>query len=495
MSMKRQVTLGVIWAATGSWGREAAGLVVFLVLARLLTPEAYGLVGMATVVIAIAQALVSDLLQVPLIQRQDLEPGHLDTAFWSLLGLAVSLMLAAMAAAGPVATFFGEPEVATLVRWLSPLPVLNALAAVQTALLKREIRQGVLAARSLLAVVAGGSVGVSMALTDQGAFSLVGHLLTQAFVGTLVLWTACDWRPGWRVSRRHFRDLRISGFFMIGIRLSVLLEQQSPRVLIGYLLGPVAVGLYTVSWRILEILWLIAVLPLNEVALPVFSRLQDDLERFRQLLYSVRQLSAMVALPIFAGLAVVAPELLPALLGHKWQAAIPVVQLFALQGVSIAIVTITPATVLQALGRWGLALGVSLLATALTVSAIILGSQKGLVGVAAGMAFVAYLMVPIELYVERRLTEMRLSKQALAYAPIASAIVIMAAAVIGWRELMATVLEPLPLLATSVLLGAATYAVVLWLIAKPLVRQAWQLFASLRQKSRMLDSSAGGEVS
>jgi O-antigen/teichoic acid export membrane protein len=490
VSTKHRVTLGVIWAVAGSWGREAAGLAVFLVLARLLTPADYGLVGMAAVVIAIAQALVNDVLQVPLIQREDLEPGHLDTAFWSLMVLAVALTLAAIAAAGPVARFFGEPAVATLVRWLSVLPVLNALTAVQTALLKREIRQGVLAARSLLAVAAGGSVGISMALADQGAFSLVGHLLTQAIVGTLVLWTASDWQPGLRISLRHFRDLRASGSYMMAIRLTVLLEQQSPRVLIGYLLGPVAVGLYAVSWRILEILWLTVVLPLSEVALPVFSRLQGDRERFGELLYSVRQLSAMVALPVFVGVALVAPELLPALLGHKWQAAIPVVQLFALQGVSIAIVTITRGTVLQALGRWDLALGVSLLATALTVAGIMLGSARGLVGVAAGMTCVAYLMVPIELYIERRLTGMRLWKQVRAHAPIVCGVLIMAVAVISWRQLIATALEPLPILATSVLLGAATYAAVLWLIAQPLVRQAWQLFASIRQKGPMLGSSA-----
>lgn len=493
MSTKHQVTLGVVWAAAGSLGREAAGLVVFLVLARLLTPEAYGLVGMATVIIVVTQAL-GDLLQVPLIQRQSLEPGHLDTAFWSLLILAVALMLVAMAAAGPVARFFDEPEVARLVRWLSVLPVLNTLAAVQTALLKRDIRYGVLATRSLLAVAAGGVVGIGMALGDQGALSLVGNLLTQAIVGTLVLWAASDWRPGLQVSKRYFRDLRTSGSYMIAIRLTILVEQQSPRVLIGYLLGPLALGIYTVSWRILEILWLVSVAPLNDVAFPVFSRVQGGPERFRQLLYSVRQLNAMVALPIFAGVAMVAPELLPALLGHKWQATIPVVQLFALQGMSIAIVTITRATVLQALGRWDLVLGVNLLGTVVSVAAVVVGSTKGLVGVAAGMAFVTFLTLPIELYIERRLTGMRLSKQVLAHAPIACAVLIMAVSVFGWRQLMATTLGSIPLLATSVVLGVATYVGVLWLIAQPLVRRAWQLLASLRQEGPMLGSNAGGEV-
>jgi O-antigen/teichoic acid export membrane protein len=85
MSLRRRASLGVVWATAGAWGREAAGFAVFLILARLLGPEAYGLVAMASVVIAVAQLLVADVIQEPLIQRQKLEPGHLDAAFWSLV--------------------------------------------------------------------------------------------------------------------------------------------------------------------------------------------------------------------------------------------------------------------------------------------------------------------------------------------------------------------------------------------------------------------------
>ena len=478
-------TRGVIWAAAGSWGREAAGFAVFLILARLLGPEAYGLVAMATVVIAAAQLLVADVIQEPLIQRQNLEPGHLDAAFWSLLALAVAVMLAAIAAAEPVAALFDQPEVARLIWWLSGLPVLSALVAVPTALLRREMRYGILAARSLLAVIGGGGVGIGMALAGQGAFSLVGHLLTQEIVAVLVLWLAIDWRPRWRHARRHFQDLWAPSACMIGVRLMLLLRQQSPRVLIGYFLGPVALGLYGVSWRIIEILHLLFIRPLSDVALPAFARLQNDMGHFRQVLYAAGRLGAMIAMPTFVGLALVAPELLPATLGGQWNGAIPVVQLLAIAGACWSILSIS-GIIPQALGRWDVTLATRALATALIVAAILAVREAGLVVIAGAVAAGEALTILLNFYMVRRLTATPMAEQALAYAPIVSATLIMAAAVLGWRQLMIDDLTGLSLLATSVLAGAAVYSAALFVMAFPLARQAWELLSGLKRTHGLL---------
>jgi O-antigen/teichoic acid export membrane protein len=488
--MKRRVTRGVIWATAGAWSREAAGLAVFLILARLLGPEAYGLVAMATVVIAVAQLLVDDVIQEPLIQRQDLEPGHLDAAFWSLLGLAAALMLAAMAAAGPVAALFDEPEVATLIRWLSALPVLNALSAVPIALLRREMRYGALAARSLVAVIGGGAVGIAMALAGQGAFSLVGYLLAQSTFGVLVLCLASDWRPQRRHTRRHFRDLWAPSACMIGVRLVLLLQQQSPRALIGYFLGPVALGLYGVSWRIVEILYLLLIRPVSDVALPTFARLQDDMHRLRQVLHAARRLSAVIAMPTFVGLALVAPELLPMVLGGDWDGAVPVVQLLAIAGVAMSISS-TSGMVPQALGRWDVTLITRAVAAALIVAAILSVREAGLVAIAAGVAAGTLLMIPVHFYVVGRLTATPASAQVFAYAPIVAAALVMAAAVLGWRQVLIDDLANITLLATSVVLGAAVYFAALLVLAFPLVHQAWELLSSAKPGGSVVLAAPG----
>src|SRR3546814_8136990 len=123
MSLKRCVTIGTIWSATANWGREIVNFVIFFVLARILGPEAYGLLGMAMIVVAFTQIFIVESVGEALIQRKDLEPGHLDCGFWLLLFMAVLLALISFWAAYMVAALFDQPTVADLVRWLSILPV------------------------------------------------------------------------------------------------------------------------------------------------------------------------------------------------------------------------------------------------------------------------------------------------------------------------------------------------------------------------------------
>ncbi|MGH6918449.1 MAG: oligosaccharide flippase family protein [Geminicoccaceae bacterium] len=354
------------------------------------------------------------------------------------------------------------------------------------------MRYGILAARSLLGVIGGGAVGVGMALAGQGAFSLVGHLLAQEIVAVLVLWLAVDWRPRWRHARGHFEDLWAPSACMIGVRLLLLLRQQSPRVLIGYFLGPVALGYYGVSWRIIEILHLIFIRPLSDVALTAFARLQSDTEHFRKVLYAAGRLGAMIAMPTFVGLALVAPELLPATLGGQWDGAIPVVQVLAIGGACWSVLPIA-GIVPQALGRWDVTLATRALATVVIVAAILAVREAGLVVIAAAVAAGEALTVAVNFYVVRRLTATPMSEQALAYAPILSAALIMAAAVLGWRELTIDDLTRLSLLATSVLGGAAVYSAALSVMAFPLARQAWELLSGLKRTHGLLAATATSE--
>lgn len=482
MSLKRRVTIGTIWSATANWGREIVNFVIFFVLARLLGPEAYGLLGMAMIVVAFTQIFIVESVGEALIQRKDLEPGHLDAVFWLLLGMAVLLMLISFAAADMVGALFGQPTVADLVRWLSVLPVLSALSAVPIAQLSREMKFGVLAARSTLAVIGGGIVGITMAAQGYGVWSLVGLQISQKLIDALVLLIAGGWLPGLKASWRHVHDLRSYGAQMIGIRSVTFLEGQSARLIIGYFLGPAALGFYAISWRILEILTQLLIVPLCRVALPAFSQMQNDPGRLQTVLFSGTQMSTLIALPSCLGIAVVAPELIPTVFGDKWVPAVPVIQLFTLLGIQFSISYFIN-ILLRALGRPGLVLKLNLFSVLINTVLLVVVSRFGLIAIAVVIIARCYLLMPLYLYALNRVARINLAKQFRLYLPMLVSALFMVVAVSVWRQAMADELPTDLLLASSILLGIVAYGGAILVTARPLVRQVLGLLLLVRRPS------------
>lgn len=467
LNLRSRLRSALAWSAVGTWLREGMNFVVFGLLARLLGPEAYGLVAMAMVVAALAQISLVDGIGTVLVQRRDLEPGHVDSVFWLLIGIGGAIALAMWLLAAPLARVYGEPAVAPLMHLLSALPLLYALAGVQVAQLKRELLFGALALRGILAALAGGAVGVGLALQGYGVWSLAWMFLAQWTVQVLVLWTASPWRPGLAASRRHLADIAAYCTHTVSTRGVQYAEQQIPRLVIGATLGPAAVGLFTMGWRLLEMLSVLLLMPINQVALPLFSRVQDQRERLERALASLVQLSALLAFPAYLGLAAVAPDLVPVLFGERWAAAVPVVQIMALMGLQWAL-TYGLGALMAGTGETRWRLWLNLVNLAALAPVLLLSLPHGTTAVAAAMVLRGLLLLPLNLHVLRRQLKVRLRPLLSGIWPIALASLVMLVAVLGWRHLTAA--EPAPLrLAGAVLVGALAYGLALLLLARPML--------------------------
>lgn len=481
MSLRRRITIGTIWSAVGSWGEQFFAFLIFLVLARLLGPKAYGLVGMAMVVTGFGIALVARGFSWALVQRKELEPGHLDAAFWFLSVFAVALMLAAIASADHVAALFDEPVVAELLRWLSPVLVLSALSAVPIAILRRDIKFGILTARSLIGIVAGGAVGISMALLGYGVWSLVAHQLTIRIVEVLAVWTTCHWRPGFRASWRHFHDLRRYGVNQTGASLIGFLNEYAPRFMIGLFLGPVALGHFTLAWRVIEILMFVLIMPFSNVALPAFAHVQDRHAEVQRMMLAGIRFSTLMALPCYLGVGVVAPDLVPTMFGAQWTPGVPVLQILALVGLPMCFIAFNN-TVLTGLGKAGWQLILTVFSTVTIVLLLLLVSKAGIIAVALALIARGYLTWPFGIFIVRRLTRVRYGPLIRGSTPQLLAALLMAASVWVWRSLMEGTLPRELLLATSIALGAAIYAGAILVVARPLVGEALELLRTVRGK-------------
>jgi len=475
MGLREKAAKGIVWSVIQKWGREAISFLTFVALSRLLAPEAFGLVALASVFTAFVEIFLDQGFSAAIVQRADLEREHLDTAFWITVFTGTLLTAGGMAASGLVAAFFEEPRLAPILWWLSISFILSALSSTQIAILQRKLAFKSLAARSLTATMVGGIVGVSMAFAGFGVWSLVAQNLAIGLAGVIVLWRASDWRPGFRVSKKYYKELFTFGVSVVGNNLSKVFVRRSDDFLIGYFLGPTLLGYYTIGYRLLLAIIRLVTGIINSVAFPTFSRIQHQPERMRRAFYKVTQYTSLLAFPIFIGLASLASELVLALFGGKWAPSIPVMQVLALIGILQSVLFFN-GSVLRASGKPSWEFGIMLLNAVCSVIGFLLAVRWGIVAVAASFVIVGYLLAPISYGAVRRLIQIDFSTYLWQFVAPLSSSLIMVAVILGLKY----VFKPQELnlyLELSIYLsaGVVTYLLAIRLTARQLSQQVLEL--------------------
>ncbi len=438
-SLLNSAAAGARWVMVENLLRQVLGLAVFLVLARLLGPEAFGLLALAAVAVAFGSLFTEGSLGDAIVQRQSLDDGFLDSVFVTALGAGFVFGGLLLLASGPLSQLLDQPQLAPLLRWLAPVVAINALCVVQQALLQRAFAYRTLAIRTGVGIVAGGAAGIGMAMAGQGALSLVGQQLVQAGINLVVLWTASSWRPGRSVSRVHLRALAAFAAPLVARNLLNFVNRKSDDLLIGIVLGPVALGIYTLAYRVLLVLEELVSRGFDGVGLSTFSRLQNDERALRETFLRFTRLAATAAVPIFLGAAVVAPLALPLLFGEQWRPAVPVFQWLAGAGLLHAVFHFNHA-VFKAGGRPGLSFGVTALNAVSNLVLLIVVVQLGVVAVAAAYTLRAWVLAPVGLIILRRLIRLPLLHYLRQHSlPLAAGLVMCAAvARLAWSPGSAT---------------------------------------------------------
>lgn len=470
MSLRQKAVKGVLWSVIESWGRQAISFAVFFVLARLLGPEAFGLVALATVFLAFVGIFLDQGFSSAIVQRQDLEPEHLDTAFWTNIGISVLLTLLCLMSADWVANLFKEPALTPVLRWLSVNFILLAFISVQQALFQRQLAFKMLAVRSLIAVVVGGGVGVTMALMGFGVWSLVGQQLTSSLAQVLTLWWVSDWKPGFKVSSKHFKELFSFGVNVMGFSFVNFFNRRSDDFLIGYFLGSVALGYYSVAYKLLLIMTELLTRVIEKVAMPSFSKLQQEPERMRNAFYKVTQFTSLVSFPAFLGVSALAPELVPILFGEQWESSIPVMQILSLVGI-LQSVYLFNSTVILAMGKpfWRLAFGC--INCVFNVLFFVVAVRWGIVAVAAAYVIESYLLSPLPILFIKQLIHIDILKYCKQFVPPLLASLVMVAVLLGFKYIFSGSLNTYLLLTICILLGALVYILILLLVAPQLLQE------------------------
>ena len=451
------VVRGVAWQTATRGTFEASKIIVAVMLARLLTPHEYGVAGMVLVVISLEQVLGGSAFASVLIQRPQITEEDKSTIFWTTAGLGLTVCLVMASISWLVAGFYGNAEVQPLFAVVSLDFLLCSLGQVQQALLVREMDFKSLELRSMAGVVIGSAAAVGVALAGGGPWALVIQQLTATGVALVLLWRFSPWRPKLMFSVDRLRSMRGFGARASGTLVMFQLTQNTDNVLIGRFLGPLQLGFYSLAYNIVLVPVSRISAPLILVLYPVFSRVQNDLQRLASIWLRVLRLTSAVAVPATLGLIVVAPDMVDVVFGHRWQPATPVIQILAAVGLLYGIQGLNGA-VLQARDHTQVLFRYSCASFAAALVAFVVGLHWGIIGVSACFAGVSFFMQPFYMHLTARSVGIGLRECWHALSGVTLAAVVSTAATLVARSIYLSEGLPAPLrLLGTIFAGAVVY--------------------------------------
>jgi O-antigen/teichoic acid export membrane protein len=466
MSIGRKVVSSAVWAAVETWGRQTAMFAVFIVLARHLGPEAFGLAALSMVAPIILGAVVTKGLPDALIQRPEVEPIHLDSAFWLLVVTGAALSALIWMFAGAIADAFGQPLLEALVRWTSVIVVIQALAAVPTAILKRELNFRLLALRTLTGTTVGGTLGFAMVVADYGMWSLVWMQVAKATVETTVILLGSSWRPRMAYSYVRCRELFAFAGPVVGQSLWNFVNEEIPKVILGMFLGPFAVGVYALARRPLDLLVEVFLSPLLAVTMPAVARVQGEPEKIDHFFNMTVRVAGIAGFPAFIGFAAIAPVAVPFIFGPQWTSGVVAVQILMLLGLQRTIDSLCAITIL-ALGHAGLILKLNMAYSVIAIVLLAVTAQISLEATMVALVACGLIVLPIFLFYAQRIARIDVLKPLAIFPRLALASVMMFAAVSAWLHIAPEQAAQDTLLISAIILGAVVYCAALFVLVRP----------------------------
>jgi len=473
MGIRRKMAKGAFWLFLETGAQQISSFVVFAVIARLIGPEEYGLVALCSVVLALASNIINGLADAVISQRikDDL---RLSSLFWIIASCGVLLSVLSFFLADPFASWMGEERIASLLRLFSIVPFFLALSAVPTAMITASMNFRVFTLRTLTSALLAGIVGIILAFKDFGAYALVAQQIVAQFVMVFVVWTGAHWRPRLMFNFREISETLKLGLHQTGASLVSFVEQQAPRFILGYFVGPSAVGLYAFVLRICSVFQDGMLQPLLKVIYPAFTEIREETEKQKQIFGQLMLLFGGIVFPVIAGVIGTAPLFVPLFFGEKWEPAVPLLQLF-----SVTIATMSLILLLRNILRAHKEVGIyfytqCVLVFAGTVLYAVLGIC-GLFAVVFGKTAMSIVDFIVSSYLVRNRTAIDPSKSYFRFFGPAAATIVMSATLFVSMKLTEPLASSVAFrLGVNMAVGVLTYAVAISILHLKLIKTVFQ---------------------
>ena len=455
------------WMVLGRLVTQVSRLVVSVLLARLLAPEAFGLVAVAMTTILALEVLKDLGTGAAVIQRLDVDQRLLSSVFY--LNAFTGVLTAGLMAAGApiIAGLFSTPQATPVVRALSLVLLAGGFTQIHHAMLRRTMQFNGVALVEMTGALVVGVVSVGLALAGAGVWAMVWGNVAGATAGSVVAWRRSGWQPSLMFGWGSLRSIAGFSLHTAAFNATTFALRNTDKLLVGRWLGASPLGVYSLAQRTISYPVESIAHVLMTVLFPAFARVQEDHAALRKGYTRALAAIAFVTLPVTVGLAAVADPLVRALLGDQWLDLIPLLWFMAPAGGLVAMLSAVN-TLYSAKGRadwmfrWGLVSG------AATLGAFAIGLQWGLVGLAIAYLAISLILTPIGLSIPLRLIDMRLRELLGPLVPYVGMTLAMALAAWGTATLVAGAgLGPLPQMLAGIGAGGVVY-LGLTLILRPM---------------------------
>lgn len=333
MSLRKKAFSGMIWSSLQQFGNQGIRFGVSIILARLLLPEEFGLIGMIGIFMAIGTELIASGLTSSLIRTDGPDQRDYSTVFFYNLGGSIILYILLFLTAPLIADFFKQPQLVSITRLYSTTFIISGFSAVQLAKIRKEMNFKLETASSLVSTVCSAAVGVLMAYHGYGVMSLVWMSIVGALISTIMLWFSSKWVPSFVFDKKKFAYHYQFGYRMAIAGVINALFNNIYTLIIGKLFSPVQLGYYTRADTLKQFPVSNISSVLNKVTFPIFAEIKNDNERLKKVYKEMMQIVIFMIAPMLVFLGVIADPLFRFLFTDKWLPAAPYFQILCVNGI------------------------------------------------------------------------------------------------------------------------------------------------------------------
>lgn len=377
MSLKQKTITGILWSSVDNVTSQGILFVVGIILARILSPQEFGLIGMTTIFIAVSETFINSGFNQALIRKKECTQADFSTVFFFNLGAGIFFFFLLFFSAPLISKFFKEPDLEAIIRVLSIVLIIDALTIIQRTILTRRVDFKLQTRISVISSAGSGLLAIILAIKGFGVWSLVFMTLTRQAINSFLLWIWNRWRPELIFNRRSFTDLFGFGSKLL---LSGLIDTVYRNVyyfVIGKYFSAKELGFYTRADSFRSVPSKNITMVLSRVTYPVLAQLQDDPVKLKEGYRQILKSTMLITFVLMLGLAAVAEPMVISLIGEKWRPSVIYLQLLCFSGMLYPLHALN-LNMLNVKGRSDLFLKLEIIKKLLAVPTIIIGVLFGI---------------------------------------------------------------------------------------------------------------------